>query len=167
VRDGEVVAAAMNTMPAVAFTGPGPQDALAALTAPEVPLAARWFDDFTAEALPHVPRTPLEQLRRRLATGLDSGRLQLWHVDGEPVSMAMFRGPVHGTGRVGPVWTPPEHRRRGYAAAGTAACTQQLLDRGATTCMLYTDLANPTSNGVYTRLGYERVGDAVDLALRA
>jgi predicted GNAT family acetyltransferase len=65
---------------------------------------------------------------------------------------------VAGVGRVGPVYTPPERRGRGYAAAVTSLATQRLLDAGARP-MLFTDLANPTSNGVYARLGYERVGD--------
>jgi predicted GNAT family acetyltransferase len=29
--------------------------------------------------------------------------------------------------------------------------------------MLYTDLANPTSNGIYQAVGYRRAGDAVQL----
>ena len=29
--------------------------------------------------------------------------------------------------------------------------------------MLFTDLANPTSNGIYQRVGYSRIGDAVQL----
>ena len=29
--------------------------------------------------------------------------------------------------------------------------------------MLYADLTNPTSNGIYQAIGYQRVGDALDL----
>jgi predicted GNAT family acetyltransferase len=59
------------------------------------------------------------------------------------------------------VWTPPEHRRRGYAAAVTTAATRAILDAGALP-VLYTDLANPTSNGVYRRLGYRMVAETAE-----
>lgn len=131
----------------------------------DLDLAVRWLDDFAAEAVPYQPRQDPAVARARLAARLDEGRLLLWEVDGTPVSTAYRHGPVHGAGRVGPVWTPPEHRRHGYAAAVTAASTQALLDAGATTCLLYTDLANPTSNGVYARIGYERTADAVEYRL--
>jgi predicted GNAT family acetyltransferase len=67
-------------------------------------------------------------------------------------------------GRVGPVYTPAEHRRRGYGAAITSAVVEHLLPL-TTTVMLYTDAANPTSNGVYERLGFRVVADVVDLEL--
>jgi predicted GNAT family acetyltransferase len=57
------------------------------------------------------------------------------------------------------VYTPPELRGRGYASALTAALTGTLLDGGRRCCFLFTDLANPTSNRLYERIGYERVAD--------
>ncbi|MGF7236729.1 MAG: GNAT family N-acetyltransferase [Frankia sp.] len=66
--------------------------------------------------------------------------------------------------RLAPVYTPPAHRRQGYAAAVTAAVSQAALDAGAREVLPFTDLANPTSNGVYRRLGYERAGDRVELS---
>jgi hypothetical protein len=59
--------------------------------------------------------------------------------------------------RVGPVYTPPAERRRGYAGALVAALSQRLLDEGREFCFLFTDLANPTSNHVYQEIGYEPV----------
>ena len=78
------------------------------------------------------------------------------------VSMAGFGGRTPNGIRVGPVYTPPELRGRGYASALTAALTQRLLDGGLRFCFLFTDLANPTSNSIYQRIGYEPVSD-VDL----
>jgi predicted GNAT family acetyltransferase len=40
--------------------------------------------------------------------------------------------------------------------------TQRELDRGRSFAYLYTNLNNPTSNALYQRLGYRRVGEAVD-----
>ena len=79
--------------------------------------------------------------------------------DGEPVSFGGFGGLTPNGIRIGPIYTPPELRRRGYASALTAALTQMLLDRGRRFCFLFTDLANPTSNSIYQRIGFRPIGD--------
>jgi predicted GNAT family acetyltransferase len=61
---------------------------------------------------------------------------------------------------IGPVYTPPEHRRRGYGSVLTADLSRRLLAEGRAYCFLYTDLANPTSNRIYQAIGYERVCDS-------
>jgi predicted GNAT family acetyltransferase len=62
------------------------------------------------------------------------------------------------------VYTPERLRRRGYGAAVTAAVVEHLLPR-TVAILLYTDAANPTSNGIYERLGFSHVADVVDLDL--
>ena len=64
-----------------------------------------------------------------------------------------------GTVRIGPVYTPPEHRRRGYARTAVAAASRQALAQGASRCLLFTDVANRTSNKIYAEVGYERFGE--------
>ena len=89
----------------------------------------------------------------------------LWE-DPTPVSVAGYRD-VPGVGtRIGPVYTPPEHRRNGYAARLVAELSSARLSGGQPACFLYTDLSNPTSNGVYARVGYLKVCDAVEYAFR-
>lgn len=128
-------------------------------------LVAAWYVDFCVEAFTHRDPPPAAEVDAQVAAGLAEQRWLLWDVDGVPVSLAGRSGPVLGVGRIGPVWTPVTHRRRGYAAMVTAATATSLLDDGAERVMLFTDLANPTSNGVYVRLGFERVGDAVEYTL--
>ncbi|MEJ7703884.1 MAG: GNAT family N-acetyltransferase [Geodermatophilaceae bacterium] len=91
----------------------------------------------------------------------------LWCVDGEPVSYAATRPPVASMSRIGPVFTPPEHRERGYASAVTAAAAAAAwaLAAGACHVVLFTDLANPVSNSIYPRLGFRPVHDAVEFDL--
>jgi predicted GNAT family acetyltransferase len=67
-------------------------------------------------------------------------------------------------GRIGPVFTPERFRRRGYAAAVTAAVARRLQAR-CSVVMLFADAANPTSNGVYRRLGFHPAGEVVDVEL--
>lgn len=112
----------------------------------------RWAWEFSGEV--GLPRHDTAGIRSRF----DEGLVWLW-VDGEPVSMAGCGGFTPHGARVGPVYTPPEQRGRGYGSAVTAGVTQALLDRGCTSTFLYTDLANPTSNRIYRALGYEHVTD--------
>lgn len=88
-----------------------------------------------------------------------NGGLMLWEDDGVPVSMAGISPRVAGTVRVAAVYTPPENRGRGYAAAVTAEISRAAREAGARDVLLFTDLANPTSNGVYRRIGYRAVSD--------
>jgi predicted GNAT family acetyltransferase len=123
-------------------------------------LAVRWMDAFVAEALSGPePESSAQFVERREAD--PDGGLVLW-VDGGPVCMAGFGGLTPNGIRIGPVYTPPDERRRGYGSALTAALTQQLLDGGRRFCFLFTDLANPTSNRIYQQIGYRAVSD-VDL----
>jgi RimJ/RimL family protein N-acetyltransferase len=90
---------------------------------------------------------------------LSYGGLTLWEVDGVPVSMAGVTRPEAGMVRVLAVYTPPELRGRGYAGAVTSVVSRAALDAGARDVVLFTDLANPTSNALYQRLGYRPVED--------
>jgi hypothetical protein len=95
------------------------------------------------------------------------GGLTVWEVAGTAVAMAGITRIVHGMVRVGPVYTPPGLRGRGYAGGATAAVSQAALDAGAAEVVLYTDLANPTSNALYERLGYRPVEDRTVLSFTA
>jgi predicted GNAT family acetyltransferase len=90
---------------------------------------------------------------------LSYGGLRLWEVDGVPVSMAGATRLEAGMVRVMAVYTPPAQRSRGYAGAVTTVVSQAALDAGAVDVVLFTDLANPTSNALYQRLGYRPVED--------
>ena len=96
-----------------------------------------------------------------------AGGICLWEVGDRPMSLAGFGGPTPNGLRIGPVYTPSEHRGHGYGSAVTAAASQVALDRGKRFCFLYTDLANPTSNAIYIRLGYRPVCDSREIAFSA
>ena len=74
--------------------------------------------------------------------------------DNGPATLVGVNPPVAGAVRIGPVYTPPARRNRGYASAAVAAASRRALAEGATTCLLYTDIANPTSNKIYADVGY-------------
>jgi predicted GNAT family acetyltransferase len=93
-----------------------------------------------------------------VTTHLGNDSLFVWD-DSGPVSMAAVAGRTRRAARVAFVYTPPDARSRGYASACVAALSQRLLDEGLERCCLYTDLANPTSNAVYRRLGFAPLCD--------
>jgi predicted GNAT family acetyltransferase len=120
------------------------------------PLVIDWMSAFFAEAMPGSPEAQVERFVDDRAAGI--GSLVLWEDGGRPVSLAGHAGETPDGARVGPVYTPPELRGRSYASALTAALTGQLLEQRRF-CFLYTDLANPTSNSIYQRIGYRPVTD--------
>jgi predicted GNAT family acetyltransferase len=123
-------------------------------------LLSEWFSAFCVEA-GAVAGDIAGAVERRTA----QGGLYLWEKSG-PLTMAGAAPAVAGVVRVGPVYTPPALRRRGYASSAVAAVSQQALDAGATACMLFTDAANPTSNGIYQRIGYRLVTTAAEYRFR-
>jgi predicted GNAT family acetyltransferase len=121
-------------------------------------LVADWFEAFIVEALPEEDpgRTGLHaQVRSRLDA--EGAGFTLWEDGGAAVSLSGYGGNTPNGIRIGPVYTPPEHRGHGYATSLVAEQSARLLREGRRFCFLYTDLANPTSNAIYERIGYERV----------
>jgi GNAT superfamily N-acetyltransferase len=88
-------------------------------------------------------------------------RFVLWDVDGTPVSMAMLRAPAADVSRIGPVFTPLTERGNGYGSAVTAAAAELAHRSGTPDVVLFADLANPVSNAIYQRIGFEPVADSV------
>jgi len=123
----------------------------------DLDLVADWWHRFATEV--HLPED-VSNVRTSAGRLISAGRLLLWQDNGRVVSMAgACRATRHGMS-IGPVYTPPEHRGRGYASACVAVMTQRQLDAGRQFCCLYTDLANPTSNSIYLKMGYKPVADS-------
>lgn len=125
------------------------------------PLLRRWMGAFAAEALQEMPRDDGDMERgidAKIGDGA-AGGFTIWEVEGRPVSLTGWM-PIPGGARVGPVYTPPEERGRGYASNLVAQVSARMLDEGAEACFLYADLQNPTSNAIYRRLGYQQVAES-------
>ncbi len=121
--------------------------------AQERELLTEWERGFVMEAGTGV----VEEAARIVAQRLAVGAQYVWE-DGAPVSTLALSPSIAGTVRVGPVYTPSEHRRRGYASSAMAAACRRALADGAQRCMLFTDVANPTSNKIYATVGFRRCG---------
>jgi RimJ/RimL family protein N-acetyltransferase len=138
---------------------PAPEGGMRVAVRQDRDLLVEWFEAFAVEVDDAAAQDHAAAVDERLGYG----GITVWEADGAPVSIAGVTRAVHGMIRVGPVYTPPALRGRGYAGGATAAASQAALDAGATQVVLYTDLANPTSNALYERLGYDPVEDRVVL----
>ena len=125
------------------------------------PLVLDWWRAFLEEALGESPdpESVAHEVDHRL--GAEDGGVVLWE-DGETVSLSGFGSPTPNGIRIGPVYTPPEHRRRGYASALVAELSERMLNERRF-CFLYTDLANPTANKIYEQIGYKRVCESAEI----
>ncbi|MCX6401975.1 MAG: GNAT family N-acetyltransferase [Propionibacteriales bacterium] len=142
---------------------------LRAVRRDEAGLALEWIRQFFRDANVQAGRAPddghdadhfsLEDIQRKL----DEGVLHFW-VDDEdrPLHLTGWNPPAYGVARIGPVFTPEEHRGRGFASAAVAEVSGALLANG-NRVILFTDQANPTSNAIYAALGYEPVADTIEL----
>ena len=135
----------------------------------DVDLALRWFDIFRRDVdrqggrEPELTAQPTDRdaMLRRIA----AGRVWFWvDEDDQRVHLTGATSPVLGVARIGPVYTPREHRGRGYASAAVAEVSRLFRDRGARVC-LFTDQANPTSNKIYEELGYRAIADMANLVV--
>jgi GNAT superfamily N-acetyltransferase len=147
---------------------PSPPGRLRLATEVEAGLALGWFLGFMAAADVQAGRPPgssheaaetVDSMRRRIV----AGRVWFW-VDEEdrPVHLTAANPPSYGVARIGPVYTPPEQRGRGYASAAVAEVSRRIVASGARAC-LFTDQANPTSSKIYEALGYRPVVDMANL----
>ena len=117
-------------------------------------LMMEWFRAFSNEI-----GEPANDTELRVDRWIAAAELWLWD-DGEPMSMAVSRKPAEGVVRISGVFTPTEKRNRGYAATCVHALSKQMRHAGFR-CVLYTDLANPTSNSIYRRIGYRAVTEGL------
>lgn len=126
---------------------------------------AGWVCAFHAEAL----REELEpeETREKFSGMIQNGQVYLMETkDGTQVSMAAVvnRALPHGVG-ISWVYTPPEHRGRGYCQNTVAALCREKLGEGYAYCTLFVDKVNPISNRVYEKIGFQIVEDNFDCRL--
>lgn len=145
-----------------------PTGSLRVATDDDIELVHRWFNEFGLAAAAqagrpaedHGERVSLADVTKEIANGL----IRIWD-DGGPVHVSAARPPSFGVARIGPVYTPAEHRGRGYAGATVHALAEQLLAEGARVC-LFADQANPISTRLYESLGFRAVAETALVALR-
>ncbi|MDR7255314.1 putative GNAT family acetyltransferase [Nocardioides sp. BE266] len=150
---------------------PAPEGRLRQATEDDAELVLAWFTAFHEEADEQAGRAPdphsgehntLDSVLVRIREGIE----WLWELpDGTVAHLSGAGLPSYGVGRIGPVYTPKEHRGRGIASYVVGELTRRGLEAGTRMC-LFTDQANPTSNKIYASLGYEPVIDMAEHLVR-
>ena len=126
---------------------------------------SQFLNAFVAECFPADP-TPAAQVAERVRRLIAKQKAYLWkNPAGEAVSMAAVVRESPNTASISLVYTPRAQRGRGYAANVVASLSHDQLRRGKGACNLYADLSNPTSTGVYMRIGYTIIGESVRVRL--
>ena len=150
---------------------PAPEGRLRQATEDDAELVLSWFEAFHAEADAQAGREPdptsgehntLDSVLVRIREGVE----WLWELpDGTVAHLSGAGLPSYGVSRIGPVFTPTEHRGHGIASHVVGELTRRGLEAGHRMC-LFTDLANPTSNKIYSGLGYAPVVDMAEHVVR-
>ena len=124
--------------------------------------AKRFFRDFHVECIPdELP--PEDRLATIIEDRIARQTVFLWEVEGTPVCSAHTTRPTRNGMSIGPVYTPPKERGKGYASNLMEALSQRVLDGGKWFCVLFTDTENPASNRVYESVGYRVIGTSLYL----
>lgn len=128
-------------------------------------LSLEWHQAFVHETLPDES-SEREVLGQRIFSLIEEENLVLWrNAAGRVTSMAAQVRETPNGATISLVYTPHSERTKGYAGRLVAALSQRILDRGKSYCSLYTNSANPVSNSLYRKLGYEFVTRGVHFRL--
>jgi predicted GNAT family acetyltransferase len=104
----------------------------------------------------HAEERDPAAIESTLRQAIDDGQQFVWAEGPSIRAMASYVSPFKNAGaRIRGVYTLPEFRGRGYGSAITAALAAELLDGGQAWVALFADNANPTSTGIYRRLGFQ------------
>jgi predicted GNAT family acetyltransferase len=136
---------------------------LVRVAAGQLDTLTEWWAAFAAEA---DLGSDVESAAAVARARMNAGGAYFWEHEGRPVSLVAINPAVAGVARVGPVYTPPSQRGRGYAGSAVSALSRRALAEGARRCALFTDLANPTSNKIYAEVGYRALDEWETIALR-
>lgn len=129
-------------------------------SANDIPVVAEFLSGFSEDAYGNTVTAESQLLGAERLIAAEN--LHLWVESDKAVSMANIahRSPRHA--RINAVYTPSEHRKKGYASALVGELTRMVLNEELMP-MLYADLSNPHSNGVYRGLGYREQGKITDI----
>lgn len=118
-------------------------------------LLRNWCDAFLGDIAGRHAPIPDARIRALV----DARAFYLWlDADGHPCSMAARVRQSPNGATISLVYTPPASRGLGYATNCVAALCSDVFASGKTYCSLYADADNPTSNRLYSSLGFEEVG---------
>jgi predicted GNAT family acetyltransferase len=134
------------------------------IAAHDLEQVVRWQVAFEIECLnreagPDLLQSSRASVERKLADG-HMWVVEAYTAEGQPTPVAIsgFNAVLREAVQIGPVYTPPEQRRQGYARAAVAASLLDARAEGVETAILFTGEDNLPAQKAYTALGFRYVG---------
>lgn len=132
-------------------------------TMTDIELLTDWYVRFNDE-VHSLPRITRVETKKNLTVRIEAGNVFIWRDDsGGIVSVAAVVRKTPNSCIIGIVYTPPELRGRGYASSVVSKLTEHILSSGFTKAGLFTEADNPISNSIYRKIGYEPIGEYMDV----
>jgi predicted GNAT family acetyltransferase len=126
------------------------------LTAAPRDLLIAWRAQYQMETLEAPEEEAQGRAEREIAAYVASDSHRVLFKDGLPVSMTGFNAQLPEIVQIGGVYTPPEHRSRGFARVALAMHLMEASIDGVTTAVL--SAANEAAARAYVAIGFERTG---------
>jgi GNAT superfamily N-acetyltransferase len=120
-------------------------------------LLGEWLMAYNVEALCRVQDATLQQEIGDAVSDADQFERFVLKVAGMPVCLAGFNARLPDMVQVGPVWTPPEMRSRGYARYLVAKIVEEAFQRGVKKVILFTD--SESAERAYRAVGFLPIGN--------
>lgn len=127
---------------------------------PELVLAAQWALALSEEEA--LDLRPYEEHLAEMREFIEKRRLLMWHTEAGEITCMCAVTEEEGVGYLSRVYTPPEYRRKGYAAALVHDVTHCLMVQGMRPA-LCTNADYAPSNACYRKLGYTPAGGFMTL----
>lgn len=118
----------------------------------------KWMKSYDIEALGALDDENLEkQVKEHCNLRLQKNDSWVLLLDGTPVALSAFNARLSDMVQVGPVWTPPEYRNKGFARLLLAYTLHQEKLKGTKQAILFTD--NPAAIKAYLAIGFKKIGN--------
>lgn len=128
--------------------------------AAELELLVEWRASFSIEALGALDDAELRRSSRADVL-LQHQRGADWVLlsSTTPVAYSVFNAMLPEIVQIGGVWTPPDHRGRGYARSVVAGSLLAARKQGVQRAVLFADPENAMARAAYLAIGFRIVGD--------
>jgi hypothetical protein len=148
----QIVAPALLDRPGIEVRRPTDDEVAGPLT--------RFRERYMIETLGASERPELlDEARRQVQGWHKGGSLRVLLDRGEIVSMSAYASGARGVVVVGGVWTPHEHRNKGYGRAVVAGSLLSARADGVRRSVLFTPDTNVAARHAYRAIGYEAIGE--------
>lgn len=124
-------------------------------------IAKDYIANFCKECFPNEVISN-EEIERMVNRNIENKSLYLLQNNSNQlVSMAGNVRSSINSGTISLVYTPTELRGKGHGSAVVSLLSEKLIREGKKFTNLFTDLTNPTSNSIYQKIGYVKIGQNI------